>query len=373
MRKLVEREMKDGALGIASALEYAPGYYADTAELIALCKAAAPYKGKYISHMRSEGHKLLEAIDELIQISTEAKVPAEIYHFKAAGKGNWAKMDAAIARVEAARKKGLAITANMYCYTAGATGLDACIPPWAQEGGRPAMQRRMRDPKLRKQIVKDVLAPKPDWPNFYGNAGSPDKILLTGFKTQALKRLQGKTLAEVAKMRGKDPVETMIDLLLEDGSRIDCVYFLMSEGNVRKLIKKPWIAFGSDEESQAPEGVFLKRMPHPRAYGNFARLLGRYVREEKRIPLEEAVRRLTSLPATNLGLARRGLLKAGYAADVVVFDAKTIGDKATYEKPHQYAVGMRQVFVNGVQVIKDGEHTGARPGRALWGVGKREK
>jgi N-acyl-D-amino-acid deacylase len=373
MRKLVEREMKAGALGIASALEYAPGYYADTAELIELCKVAARYKGKYISHMRSEGKRLLEGIDELIEISREAKIPAEIYHFKAAGRPNWRLMDQAIARVEAARKKGLAITANMYCYTAGGTGLDACLPPWVQEGGRDAMHRRLRDPEKRKQVVKDIRAPKPDWPDFYGAAGSPENILLVGFKTESLKRLQGQSLAAVAKARKKDPVETMIDLLLEDNSRIDCVYFLMSEENVRKLIKTPWISFGSDEESQAPQGHFLKRMPHPRAYGNFARLLGKYVREEKLLPLEEAIRRLTHLPASNLGLAKRGLLQEGYAADVVVFDPKTIADKATFQKPHQYSVGMKHVFVNGVRVIADGEHTGARPGRALWRPGRSEK
>jgi N-acyl-D-amino-acid deacylase len=373
MRRLVEREMRAGALGIASALEYAPGYYADTQELIELCKVAARYKGKYITHLRSEGARLLEAIDEAITISAEAKLPAEIYHFKAAGRPNWAKMDAAIARVEQARKKGLAVTANMYCYTAGGTGLEACVPPWAQEGGRPALRRRLRDPETRRRIVKDIRSPKPEWPNFYGNAGSPERILLVGFKTEALKRLQGKTLAEVAKMRGKDPVETLLDLLWEDDSSIATIYFLMSEDNVRKLMKKPWVSFGSDEESQAPEGVFLKRMPHPRAYGNFARLLGKYVRAEKLLPLPEAVRRLTSLPATNLGLARRGLLAEGYFADVAVFDPKTIADRATYAKPHQYAVGVRHVFVNGVQVLRDGAHTNARPGRALWGPGKTEK
>ncbi len=373
MRKLVEREMRAGALGIASALEYAPSYYADTVELIELCKVAARYKGKYISHMRSEGNRLLEGIDEVVSIAEEAKLPAEIYHFKAAGKANWSKMDEAIARVEAARKKGLAVTANMYCYTAGATGLDACIPPWAQEGGRSAMHRRLRNAELRKRVVKDVVSPRPEWPNFYGNAGSPENILLVGFKTERLKPFQGKTLAAVAKMRRNDPVETLIDLLLEDDSRIDTVYFLMSEENVRKLLRTPWISFGSDEESQAPEGVFLKRMPHPRAYGNFARLLGKYVREEKAIPLEEAVRRLSGQPATNLGLDRRGLLKEGYFADVVVFDPKTIADHATFEKPQQYAVGMRHVVVNGVPVLKDGEHTNARPGRALWGQGRTEK
>jgi N-acyl-D-amino-acid deacylase len=373
MRALVGREMRSGALGVASALEYAPGYYADTEELIDLCKVAARHRGKYITHVRSEGNRLLESVDEVVRICAEAKLPAEIYHFKAAGRRNWGRMDEAIAKVEAARKKGLAVTANMYCYTAGATGLDACVPPWAQDGGRGAMHRRLRDPDQRRRVVRDIRAPKPDWPDFYGNAGSPENILLTGFKTAALKKLQGKTLAAVAKLRRKDPVETLIDLLLEDDSRVETVYFLMSEENVRKLVRKPWVSFGSDEESQAPEGPFLKRMPHPRAYGNFARLLGRYVREEKLVSLEEAVRRLTGLPAANLGLAGRGLLKEGYAADVVVFDPKTIADRATYAKPHQYAVGVRHVLVNGTAVVRDGEHTGARPGRALWGPGKREK
>jgi len=371
MRALVESEMRMGALGIASALEYAPSYYADTEEMIELCKVAAKFQGKYITHMRSESEKLLEAIDEVIRISREAKVPAEIYHFKAAGKGNWHKMDAAIAKVEAARKEGLALTADMYCYTAGAAGLDACLPPWVQEGGKIPMRRRLQDPKDRGRVVADVRREKTPWTSFYRNAGSPDNLLLVGFRTEELKKSQGKTLAEVAKLRGKDPVETMIDLLLEDDSRIETVYKLMSEDNMRKLLKKPWVSFGSDEASQAPEGDFLKQMPHPRAYGNFARLLGKYVREEKLIPLEEAIRRLTGLPATNLGLNRRGRLARGFFADVVVFDPKAIIDRATYEKPHQYSVGVKHVFVNGVQVLKDGEHTGAKPGRAVWGPGRR--
>jgi N-acyl-D-amino-acid deacylase len=370
MRKLVEREMRAGALGIASALEYPPSYYADTQELIELCKVAARYRGKYISHMRSEGAGLLEGIDEVVRICREAKVPAEIYHFKAAGKANWGKMDAAIARVEAARKEGLPVTANMYCYTAGATGLDACMPPWAAAGGREALHRRLRDPETRKRVARDVRSPQKGWPDFYNNAGSPDNILLVGFRTETLKKLQGKTLAEVAKLRRKDPVEVMIDLLLEDDSRIDTIYFMMTEDNVRKLMRRPWVSFGSDEESQAPEGHFIKRMPHPRAYGNFARLLGRYVREQKVLTLEEAIRRLSGLPAANLGLERRGLLAEGYFADVVVFDPKKIADRATYQKPHEYAVGVRHVLVNGVAVLKDGEHTGARPGRALWGPGR---
>jgi N-acyl-D-amino-acid deacylase len=307
-------------------------------------------------------------MDELIGIAREANIPAEIFHFKAAGPDNWRKMDAAIAKVESARQAGLKISANMYCYTAGCTGLDACIPPWAQDGGEVAMRRRLRDPEARKRIAADLK--KNDWPNFYFNAGSPDKILLVGFKKDPLKPLQGMTLAQVAAKRGKEPVETLMDLLAEDESRISTVYFLMSEENVRKLIPYPWISFGCDEASQAPEGVFLKSMPHPRAYGNFARLLGKYVRDEKLLPMEAAIYKLTGLPAGNLGLDRRGLLKEGYFADVVVFDPATIADKATYDRPHQYAVGMKHVIVNGVLVLKDGEHTGAKPGRALWGPGK---
>jgi N-acyl-D-amino-acid deacylase len=369
MRHLVEREMKNGALGIGSALEYAPAYYADTNELIELCKVAAKYKGKYITHMRSEGVRLLEGIDEVIRISRDAGVPAEIYHFKAAGQAHWNKMDAAIAKVEAARREGLKITANMYVYTAGGAPLSACIPPWAMQGGEIAMRRRLRDPEDRKRVLEDIRN-KTDWPNFYRNAGSPDRLLLVSFKQERLKPLQGKTLAEIAKQRGKDPIETILDLLVEDESSVGTVYFITAEENIRKLVPLPWISFGCDEAAQAPQGIFLKSMPHPRAYGNFARLLGKYVREEKLVSLEEAIRKLTSLPAANLGLSGRGMLRQGYFADVVIFDPKTIIDHATYEKPHQYATGVRHVFVNGVQVLKDSEHTGAKPGRALWGPGK---
>jgi N-acyl-D-amino-acid deacylase len=322
--------------------------------------------------MRSEGRRLLEGIDEVITISREARIPAEIYHFKAAGKENWSKMDAAIAKIEAARKDGLAITADMYCYTAGCTGLDACVPPWAQDGGLAAMRRRLRDPEARKKIKEDIET-KTDWPNFYQNAADPKNILLIGFKQDALKPLQGRTLAQVAAERQTGPVETLMDLLAEDESRISTVYFMMTEENVRKLIQLPWISFGSDEASQAPEGVFLKSMPHPRAYGNFARLLGKYVREEKLISLEEAIRKLTSLPATNLGLERRGQLKDGFFADVVVFDPAAIADRATYENPHQYSAGVKHVIVNGVLALRDGVPTGAKSGRALWGPGRVEK
>jgi N-acyl-D-amino-acid deacylase len=370
MRELVRKEMEAGALGIGTSLIYPPAFYAKTDELIELCKVAAKYKGKYISHMRSEGNRLLEALDELIRISREAGLPAEVYHIKAAGQQNWSKIDDLLARIESAQKEGLKVTANMYTYTAAGTGLDACLPPWTEDGGYPALYKRLRDPATREKIAAQVKTATNEWENLYLAAGSPERILLVGFKTEKLKPLTGKSLAEVAEMRGKDPVETIMDLIAEDESRIDSVYFLMSEQNVKKEIAKPWISFGSDEASQAPEGVFLKSNPHPRAYGNFARVLGKYVREEKALTLAEAVRRLSALPATNLGLERRGFIKEGMFADIVVFDPATIADRATFDKPHQYAVGMKHVFVNGVQVLKDGEHTGAKPGRALWGPGK---
>jgi N-acyl-D-amino-acid deacylase len=373
MRELVRREMEAGALGIGTSLIYPPAFYAKTDELIELCKVAAKYQGKYISHMRSEGNRLLEAFDELLRIAREANIPAEIYHIKAAGQQNWGKIDELLSGVESAQKEGLKIRANMYTYTAAGTGLDACLPPWTEDGGYPALFKRLRDPVTREKIAAQVKTPTDNWENLYLAAGSPDKILLVGFKSQKLKPLTGKSLAEVAKMRGKDPIETIMDLIAEDESRIDSVYFLMSEENVKKEIVKPWISFGSDEGSQAPEGVFLKSNPHPRAYGNFARVLGKYVRDEKVITLPEAIRRLSAFPATNLGLDHRGFLKKGMFADVVVFDPATIADRATFEKPHQYAVGVKHVFVNGVHVIKDGEHTGAKPGRALWGPGKMTK
>ena len=370
MRELVRKEMEAGALGIGTSLIYPPAFYAKTEELIELCKVAAKYKGKYISHMRSEGNQLFQALDELIRISRGAGIPAEIYHIKAAGKQNWGKLDQLLSRIEAAQKEGLKITADMYTYTAAGTGLDACLPPWTEDGGYPALFKRLRDPATREKIAAEVRKDSDQWENLYIGAGSPDRILLFGFKSEKLKPLTGKSLAEIAKMRGKDPVETIMDLISEDESRIGTIYFLMSEENVKKEMAKPWISFGSDEASQAPEGVFLKSNPHPRAYGTFARVLGKYSRDEKVIPLKEAVRRLSALPATNLGLDHRGFLKENMFADVVVFDPATIADRATFEKPQQYAVGVKHVFVNGVQVIKDGEHTGAKPGRALWGPGK---
>jgi N-acyl-D-amino-acid deacylase len=369
MRAVVQKAMEEGALGIGSSLIYAPGFYATTEELIALCKAAAPYKGKYISHLRSEGDRLLEAVDELIRIGREAGVPAEIYHLKAAGAPSWGKLDAVIARVEAARAAGQAVTADMYTYTAGATGFTACLPPSAMDGGYDALFRRLAEPAERAKILAAMKAAPDGWENLCRAAGSPERLLLVEFKTEALKPLTGKTLAAVAALRGKDPEETILDLILEDRTRIGVVFFLMSEDNVRRQVRLPWVSFGSDASSMAPEGVFLKSSAHPRAYGNFARLLGRYVRDEKLIPLEEAVRRLAALPAANLGLADRGVLRRGAYADVVVFDPATIADRATYDTPHQYAVGMRHVLVNGVPVLRDGEHTGATPGRALKGPG----
>jgi N-acyl-D-amino-acid deacylase len=370
MRELVRKEMEAGALGIGTSLIYPPAFYAKTEELIELCKVAAKYQGKYISHMRSEGNQLLQAVDELIRISREAGLPAEIYHIKAAGKKNWPKEDQLLARVEAAQKEGLKITANMYTYTAAGTGLDACFPPWTEDGGYPALFKRLRDPATRERIKAEVKIDSDKWENLYLAAGSPDKILLVGFKSENLKPLTGQTLAQVAKLRGKDPIDTAMDLVAEDESRIGTVYFLMSEENVKKELAKPWISFGSDEASQAPEPPFTRSNCHPRAYGNFARVLGKYGRDEKVITMPEAVRRLGALPAQNLGLDRRGMLKEGMFADVVVFDPATITDHATFEKPHQYATGMKHVFVNGAQVLKDGEHTGAKPGRALWGPGK---
>ena len=370
MRALVRGEMEAGALGIGSSLIYAPAFYASTEELIELCKVAAQYRGKYISHLRSEGNRLIEAVDELIRISREANIPAEIYHLKAAGQTNWPKMDRVIARVEGARKEGLKITADMYTYTAGATGLDASMPPWVLDGGYDSAYKRLADPETRKKIAAAIRAPSDDWENLYRAAGSPDRILLVEFKSDKLKPLTGKTLAEAAKLRGEDPIETVMNLVLEDRSRVGTVYFMMSEDNIRKQILLPWVSFGSDAASMAPELPFTKSSAHPRAYGNFARVLAKYVRDDRVLALPDAIRKLSGLPATNLELDRRGFVKEGLFADIVVFDPSTIADRATFENPHQYAVGVRHVFVNGSQVIRNGEHTGARPGRALWGPGK---
>ena len=368
MQALVRDAMKEGALGVGSSLIYAPAFYARTDELVALSKAAAEHNGMYISHMRSEASRLLEAVDEVITIARDAGIRAEIYHLKAGGEANWPKMSKVIAKVEKARAEGLPITADMYTYPAGATGLDAAMPPWVQEGGYLKWAARLREPKIRARVKREMNTPTDAWENFFVFAG-PERMLLVGFKADSLKQYTGKTLAEVARLRGTPPEETAMDLVVLDGSRVGTVYFLMSEDNIRKQIPRPWVSFGSDAEAAAPEGVFLKSDPHPRAYGNFARLLGRYVREERLIPLEEAIRRLTSFPAANLRIARRGRLTPGHFADMVAFDPKTIADHATFEHPHQYATGMVHVFVNGVQVLKDGEHTGAKPGRVVRGPG----
>lgn len=373
MRALVRQAMEEGALGVGSSLIYAPAFYAKTDELIALAKSAAPYGGSYISHMRSEGVRLLESVDELMRIAREGGVAAEIYHLKAAGNDNWNKIPLVIAKVDSARAAGLDIRANMYTYTAGATGLDAAMPPWVQEGGYNEWAKRLKDPAIRARVAQEMRTPTAEWENFFTAVGTPDRIILVGFRNDSLKPLTGKTLAEVAQMRGKSPEETAMDLVVEDGSRVGTVYFLMSEENVRRQIAIPWMSFGSDGGAPAAEGVFLRSNPHPRAYGNFARLLGRYVRDEKIIPLEEAIRRLTTLPARNLRIASRGAITPGYFADITIFDPAKITDNATFEKPHQYATGMVHVFVNGVQVVKDGDHTGAKPGRFVRGPGWKGK
>lgn len=370
MRTLVRQAMNEGAMGVGSSLIYAPANYAETPELIALATESARCGGMYISHIRNESEHILDAVDELITIARASGGPAEIYHLKQAGRANWDKLDAVIARVEAARKAGVRITADMYTYTAGATGLDASMPLWVQAGGREAWIARLKDPAIRARVLDEMRKPGQGWENLRLQAGGDDRVLLLAFRNPALKPLTGKSLAEVARMRGKSPEETAIDLVIEDGSRVGTAYFLMDEANVRRQTALPWMAFGSDAESQAPEGVFLQSSTHPRAYGNVARLLGKYVRDEKTTSLADAVRRLTSFPAANLGIRDRGALKPGLFADLAIFDPATIADRATFDKPQAYATGMRHVFVNGVQVLKDGEHTGATPGRAVWGPGK---
>jgi microsomal dipeptidase-like Zn-dependent dipeptidase len=370
MKDLVRQAMEEGALGVASALIYAPAFYAKTPELIELAKAVGEYDGLYVSHLRSEGNRLLEAVDEFLHIVREANVAGEIYHLKAAGRENWSKLPQAVQKIEAARADWLRVSADMYCYDAAATGLSAAMPPWVQEGGYERWRDRLRDPAVRSRVVQEMKTPSDDWENLLLMSGSAEKVLLVGFNNPDLKHLTGKTLAEVARQRDKSPEETAMDLVIGDGSRVECVYFLMHEDDVKRNIALPWVSFCSDAPSLAPEGAFLKSNPHPRAYGNFARLLGKYVRDEKVIPLEAAIHRLTGFPATNLGIRGRGFLKAGCFADVVVFDPATVQDHATYEEPHRYATGVRHVFVNGVQVLKDGEHTSATPGRAVYGPGK---
>jgi N-acyl-D-amino-acid deacylase len=369
MQELVRAAMREGALGVGSSLIYAPAFYADTDELVALAAAAGEYGGSYITHMRSEGRRLLEAVEETMEIGRRAGVPVEIYHLKAAGRANWPKMDTVIARIDSARASGGQVRADMYTYVAGATGLDAAMPPWVQEGGHDAWVERLRDSTTRARVAREMRTPTDAWENLLLMAGTPERVLLVGFRQDSLKYLTGRSLAEVAIQRGTSPEETAMDLVIADDSRVGTIYFLMSEDNVRKQIEQPWVSFGSDAGAPAPEGVFLRSNPHPRAYGNFARLLGRYVRDEGVIPLEEAIRRLTSLPAENLQLRDRGRLAPGFHADVVVFDPATIADRATFEEPHALAEGVRDVWVNGVRVLEDGAHTGALPGRVVRGPG----
>ena len=369
MKGLVRRAMEEGAMGIGSSLIYTPAAFADTNELVELCRVASEYGGLYISHIRSEGDRLIEAVDELITIARAADIPAEVYHLKAAGRSNWDKLDQVIDRIEHARAAGLKITADMYTYIAGATGLDAAMPPWVQEGGFDKWSDNLQNPETRAEVIEAMKAPGEDWENLYYAAGSADNLILVGFKNPDLKGLTGKTLAEVAIMRNKSPEETAIDLVVEDGSRVGTVYFLMSEENVRKQLALPWVSFCSDAGSLFPEGEFLKSNPHPRAYGNFARVVGKYVRDEGVLQMADAIRRLTALPAENLKLTDRGRIATGFFADLAIFDPAKIQDHATFAEPHQLSTGMVHVFVNGAQVLRDGNHIGATPGRFVRGPG----
>ena len=369
MKALIKQAMEEGAMGTTTALIYAPDNYSTTEELIELSKVAASYGGMYISHMRSEGNNILSAVDETIRIAREANMPAEIYHLKMGGKSNWGKLDAVIAKIDSANKSGLQISADMYTYTAGATGLDASMPPWVQEGGIKEWIRRLKNPTIRKKVLQEMRMPTDKWENLLLNAGDPERVLLLGFANDSLKRYAGKTLGEVAKIYGKSPEETAMDLVITDSTRVETAYFLMSEENIKRQIALPYVSFGSDAGSPTASGMFLKYKEHPRAYGNFSRLLGKYVRDEKVISLEEAIRKLTSLPATNLKIKKRGTLAPGYFADVVVFDPEKIQDHATFENSHQYSTGMLHVLVNGTQVLENGEHTGAKPGRVVRGPG----
>lgn len=369
MKALVREAMESGAMGLASILIYVPGFFATTEELVALAEVVAEYDGRYISHMRSEGNGLIKATRELITIAREAGVDAEIYHLKAAGQSNWNKLDDVIALVESARSDGLDVSANMYLYTAGATGLDAAMPPWVQEGGDDRWIERLQVPETRSRVAAEMRTPTDEWENLYLAAGSPENLLFVGFRNDSLNYLTGKTLAAVMELRGTGPEETIIDLVIQNGADVSTVYFLMSDENVERQIALPWVSFGSDARSMAPEGVFIESSTHPRAYGNFARLLGKYVRDESVITLAEAIRKLTSLPAANLKIRRRGTLAPGFFADVVVFDPETITDHATFDDPHQLSTGVSEVLVNGQLVLRDGKHTGALPGRVVRGPG----
>lgn len=369
MKLLVKQAMEEGAMGVGTSLIYPPAFFAKTEELIELCKEASQYGGSYISHMRSEGDKLYESLEELITIAREAKIHAEIYHLKAAGKDNWNKMDSVIRRIERARREGLDITADMYTYIAGGTGLTATMPPTLQDGGFGKLWQRLQDPAVRTALKKEMNIKTDKWENFFYGVGTPENILVVGFKQDSLKKYTGKTLGAIAKMMGKSPEETAMDLIIKDSTRVECIYFLMDENNVRKQVSLPWLSFGSDEGSYTNEGVFLKSMAHPRAYGNFTRVLGKYSRDEKLLSLAEAIRKLSKLPAANLKLKNRGELKTGNYADIIIFDPAKVKDNASFEKPHQYAEGMIHVWVNGKQVLRDGNHTGATPGRFVKGPG----
>ena len=373
MKALVKQAMEEGALGVGSSLIYPPAFFAKTSELIELCKAAAPYGGGYISHMRSEGNKLHEAVEELITIAKEAGVHGEIYHLKVGGIDNWNKMDSVIKRVERARSEGIDIAANMYTYIAGATGMTASMPPSLQDGGFGKLWERLQDPSVRKEMKKAMKTNAADWENLYYGAGSPERVLLLGFRKNSLSKYIGKTLGEAAKMMNTTPEDAAIDLIIEDSSRVEVAYFLMNEDNVKKQIALPWVSFGSDAGSMAPEGNFLKQSTHPRAYGNFARVIGHYVRDEKVLSLQQAIQKLSNVAAHSLNISKRGELKVGNFADVLVFDPAKVKDNATFEKPHQYASGMIHVMVNGVQVLKNGEHTNAKPGRFVKGAGAQSK
>jgi N-acyl-D-amino-acid deacylase len=369
MKSLVRKAMEEGALGVGSSLIYAPANYANTEELIELCKVASEYGGMYITHMRSEGDNILRAVDETIRISREAKIPAEIYHLKMAGVKNWNKLDSVLARIEKANQSGLRVTTDMYTYTVGATGLDAAMPPWVQEGGLNDWIARLQNPIIRKKVMKEMREVSGQWENLMLMAGSPDRVLLLGFANDSLKKFTGKTLTEVSHIYGKSVEETAMDLVIADSTRVGTAYFMMNEENVKRQIALPFMSFGSDASSPATAGVFLKYNEHPRTYGNFSRLLAKYVRDEKIISLQEAIRRLTLLPASNLKILKRGSLQIGNYADVVVFDPQKIQDHATFDKPHQYSTGMQHVLVNGTLVLENGEHTGARPGRIVYGPG----
>jgi N-acyl-D-amino-acid deacylase len=369
MKLLIRQAMEEGALGVTNALIYPVDFFAKTDELIALSKEASKYGGTYSSHMRSEGNKLLEAVEEIITISKEANIPVEIFHLKAAGKNNWGKMDSVINRVERAGKEGLKVSADMYTYIAGATGMTSAFPPSLQDGGFGKLWERLHNPAIRKQMATAMNTDAADWENLFYGAGGAEHILLLSFKQDSLKKYTGKTLAEVAKMRSKSVEETAMDLIIQDSTRVGVAYFLMNEDNVKKQVALPWVSFGSDEASYTTEGVFLKSNAHPRAYGNFARVIGKYCRDEKVVSLQQAIYKLANLPAKNLKLQKRGELKVGNYADIVIFNPAKVKDNATFDKPHQYAEGMIHVFVNGIQILKDGEHTGNKGGRFVKGPG----